>query len=238
MTTKQLGRPKKSMADADHNAEIDRLLVEGELVEDDDGKKTRVYPMAIEIAARLGVSPSWVSKFAKKNRCAQRRAVLQAKVSAKAQEKLIERESSRLAFDTERSLSLCDKVLGSYEELIAQHGVTTFSAGDLNTVVRLRRFLQGDADSRQEVTSSITLETLQGAHRQMLTQMRDMTPEECGIESDDGPVPGTNPPMRPFDGAGLESEVDPEMNQIDPALNVREAANPDIGEPTDPAIGP
>ena len=38
------GRKLKTIEAADHNAEIERLLVEGELVTNDDGKEVRVYP--------------------------------------------------------------------------------------------------------------------------------------------------------------------------------------------------
>src|SRR5690348_14886707 len=86
MPEKKQGRKPRSIEQGDVNAEIDRLLVEGELVTDADGKQVRVYPMSREVAERLGVSPSWVSKLARQNRCFQRRAELRSRIETQARE--------------------------------------------------------------------------------------------------------------------------------------------------------
>ena len=184
--TSQLGRPVRLVDAVNRNDEIEKLLVEGELINDGEGKQVRVYPTSSEVAERLHVSKSWVSKYAKANRCFERRNLLQAKVRAKAQEQLVKEDGKRLAYDTERALQLCDKVLSRYDELVGERGINNFAAADLDKMVRLRRYLQGDADSRQEVTSTLTLDTLQGAHREFLRHLNSATEAECGIEAGEG----------------------------------------------------
>jgi len=181
----ELGRPVRFIDSTIQHEEIDRLLVEGETVTGNDGKPMRVYPMSREIAERLGVSPSWISKYARAHRCFERRAELQSQVQAKAHAELVREEGKRLAFDTERMLKICDKLMEKYEEAIDERGVGNFTAADLNTVARLRRFLQGDADSRQEVKNGVTLEAMQAAHLQLLKMINGATPEEAGVENDD-----------------------------------------------------
>ena len=52
--------------------------------------------------------------------------------------------------------------------------------GDFNAMVRLEAFVQGGADSRAEVQTSISLEGLQSRHQGMLRQAREISPEERG----------------------------------------------------------
>lgn len=205
------GRKPRYLESTDRNAELERLLVQGELVTDHDGKQTRVYPNGQEVAKRLGISAAWVSKFARKHRCHERRAVYQAKVQEKVQERLIQAESKRLAFDTERTLSLCDKVLGKFEELLDERGVGNFSVADMNTIVRLRRYLQGDADSRQEVASSINLDTLQVAHRDMMRRLNGVSAEECGLEPE-RTQHSKGPPELPLVESGGKSKINRAIN--------------------------
>ena len=58
--------------------EVDRLLVEGELVAGADGAETRVWPSQREVAKRFEVAPSLVAAFAKQSRCVERKAAFQA----------------------------------------------------------------------------------------------------------------------------------------------------------------
>lgn len=225
----ELGRKPRSMEQADRNGEMERLLVEGELITGSDGKQTRVFPHGCEIAERLGVSNAWVSKFANKHRCFQRRAEYQAKVQAKVQQKLVRQEAKRIAFDTERSVSLCDKVLARYEDMLDERGVGNFTVADMNTVIRLRRYLQGDADSRQEVTNAITLSSLQTAHREMLRQVHDVSPEECGIEPDDaGLISALKPQVFSIVQGGAERKINQLNQPAEAKANVRECTKPDI----------
>ena len=169
---------------SDKSALIDRLLVEGELVDDGRGHRVRVYPMSQEIADRVGVTPSWISKFAKRNRCFQRRKEFQARVESKAQDERERQEAKRLAFDTDRALRLCDRILEKYEEAVENDGIGRITAADVNTVLRLRSYLQGGADSRQEIQGSLSLEAAQEAHRAMLSTLRNASAAESGMDEE------------------------------------------------------
>ena len=54
--------------------------------------------------------------------------------------------------------------------------VRTDSAADFNTLARLKAFLEGKADSRQEVQGVITLEQMQERHRALRAQLESLDP--------------------------------------------------------------
>lgn len=165
----KLGRKPRSIEQADRNAEIDRLLVDGEMVDGDDGRPRRVYPLGKDIAARLGVSSAWVSKYASNHQCLERRRAQQRVTQDRAQQKLSELESDRIVFDLDRQLTLCDSILEKYREVIEERGIGNVTASDINAMIRLRHFIEGNADSRVETQQSVlTLEMMQEAHRDLV----------------------------------------------------------------------
>jgi hypothetical protein len=58
--------------------------------------------------------------------------------------------------------------------------VRTDSATDFNTLARLKAFLEGKADSRQEVQGVITLEDMQARHRALRAQLEALDPAVTG----------------------------------------------------------
>lgn len=76
------GRPSKEAGPKVPYHEVDRLLVEGDLVVGDDGVETRVWLTQREVAKRFGVSPGLIGTFAKQHRCTERRAEFEAKKKA------------------------------------------------------------------------------------------------------------------------------------------------------------
>lgn len=62
--------------------EVDRLLVEGELIVGEDGVERRVWLSQRDVAARFHVSPSLVAAFAKQHRCTERRKEFEARGTA------------------------------------------------------------------------------------------------------------------------------------------------------------
>jgi hypothetical protein len=58
--------------------------------------------------------------------------------------------------------------------------VRTDSATDFNTLARLKAFLEGKADSRQEVQGVITLEQMQERHRALQAQLESLDPVVTG----------------------------------------------------------
>ena len=166
--TSNMGRKPRSIEQADRNAEIDRLLVEGEMIESDDGKQRRAYPLGKDIAQRIGVSNAWVSKYAKAHQCIERRRALVRAAQEQAQQKLAVMDSDRIAFDLDRQLSLCDSILEKYRDAIEQRGVGNVTAADINAMIRLRHFIGGNADSRVETQQqTVTLEMMQEAHARL-----------------------------------------------------------------------
>jgi hypothetical protein len=75
---RKVGRPSREAGPKMPYLEVDRLLVEGELVLGADGAETRVWPSQREVARRFDVSPGLVGTFAKQRRCAERKAAFQA----------------------------------------------------------------------------------------------------------------------------------------------------------------
>src|SRR5690606_22567767 len=76
------GRPSKAAGPKVPYHEVDRLLVQGDVVVGDDGVETRVWPTQGEVAKRFGVSPGLIGTFAKQRRCTERRAEFEAKKKA------------------------------------------------------------------------------------------------------------------------------------------------------------
>jgi transposase-like protein len=76
------GRPRREDGPKMPYHEVDRLLVEGELVVGDDGVERRVWLSQREVARRFDVSPSLIAAFAKQHRCTERRKAFEARKAA------------------------------------------------------------------------------------------------------------------------------------------------------------
>ena len=92
------GRPSKEAGPKVPYHEVDRLLVEGDLVAGDDGVEKRVWLTQREVAKRFGVSPGLIGTFAKQHRCTERRAEFEAKKKA---ERALEETAEALSEATE-----------------------------------------------------------------------------------------------------------------------------------------
>jgi hypothetical protein len=149
--------------------EIDRILVFGEAVPCDDGKKaTVVYPSIRDLAQRYGVAHSLIAEYSRRHNCMRRREVAQARVQAKTDQKIIELRSSAEALSKDETLRMIDSYLLKFEKAIADGRVRSDSPSDFNTMVRLKEYMLGGADSRREVQGGLSLEELQKRHRQMM----------------------------------------------------------------------
>jgi hypothetical protein len=162
------GRPRKGEAPRIPYEELDRLLVHGEVTPTGDGDgSTVVYPSYRELAARFGCAHSLISHYSKKHDCLRRREQAKARVIAKADEKLIELRSTAVALSKDDELRIIDSYLSGFEEALAEGKVRFDNPGDFNTMVRLKQFVQGGADSRQEVHGMLSLEAIQARHQAM-----------------------------------------------------------------------
>lgn len=168
-TGNSIGRPKKGEGPRIPYSELDRILVFGEVVECDDGKGTTVvYPSYRDLGRRYGVSHSLIADFAKKHNCMRRREVAQVRVAEKTDQKLIEMRAQSLAMSKDDELRIIDSYLAGFEKALSEGRVRFDNPADFNTMVRLKEFVQGGADSRQEVHAVLSLEELQVRHRRMM----------------------------------------------------------------------
>jgi len=179
---KKGGRPRKADGSKVNHQQLDRLLVFGELVDPGDGEPTVEFPSYRAIAKRFGVSHSVVSDYAKKHDCLRRRAKNQARVEARTEEKLVELRATAVAVSKERTVVVLDRFVIEFEKAMDEGRVRVDSPADLNTVVRLKEFLLGGADSRQEIHAALSLEDLQARHREMLKALEASTEAERGTD--------------------------------------------------------
>ncbi len=152
----------------------------GEVVPVGRGDETTVYfPSYREIAERYGVSNSVISDYAKSRNVQRRRKEAQLRVQAKVEQKVVELRATAIAFSKEDELRIIDSYLAGFEKAIAEERVRFDNPADFNTMVRLKEFVMGNADSRQEINASLSLEVLQTRHRQMMRTV-DVSPAERG----------------------------------------------------------
>lgn len=203
-----IGRPRKGEGPRLPYEEIDRVLVFGEVVACDDGKNTTVvYPSYRDLARRYGVSHSLIADYAKKHNCMRRREVAQARIEEKTDQKLIELRSTALAMSKDDELRIIDSYLAGFEKALSEGRVRFDNPGDFNTMVRLKEFVQGGADSRQEVHAILSLEELQARHRRMMKTLEASRTDEIDEVNAVGSLlpgghqeTGENPPPPSFDG--------------------------------------
>ncbi|ACY13618.1 hypothetical protein Hoch_1021 [Haliangium ochraceum DSM 14365] len=203
-TGNPVGRPKKNSDRRVPYEEVDRLLVFGEVVACDDGKGvTTVYPSFREVARRYGVSHSVVTSYAQRHNCMRRREIAQARIEAKTDEKLTEMRANRFALTKDDELRIIDRYLSEFEDAVAAKRVPCDNPSDFNTMLRLKQFIQGGADSRQEVHAGFSLEALQARHRRMLRHL-DEGDDAGRTSAADERDPETTPPALSSEPAPAE----------------------------------
>jgi hypothetical protein len=206
-----IGRPRKGEGPRLPYEEIDRVLVFGDVVPCDDGKNTTVvYPSYRDLGRRYGVSHSLIADYAKKHNCMRRREVAQARIEEKTDQKLVELRATARAMSKDDELRIIDSYLAGFEKALSEGRVRFDNPGDFNTMVRLKEFVQGGADSRQEVHAILSLEELQARHRRMMKTLEASRTEELDEVNAVGSLlpgghqeTGENPPPPSF-------EADPE----------------------------
>ncbi len=81
---------------------------------------------------------------------------------------------------TAEAIAIVDGYMQSFRNALDEGRVRTDSASDFNTMMRLKAFLEGKADSRQEVQGVITLEQMQERHRALRAQLESLSPAVTG----------------------------------------------------------
>ncbi len=209
-TGRKPGRPKKADAPVVPWAKIDTLLVMGEEVVDENGDTIVHYPSYREVAEQFGVAPSLIASYAKRRACMRRRKDAEARTRALAESEIIERRASDLAISTEDQLRIVDRGIIEFGKALDEGRARIDTVGDLNSLLRLKQLLLGNADTRQEVVHGLSLEDLQKKHQAML---RVIT-ETSAAERREG--------TRLLVGAEVKSATDPKFeegkNEHDPAI--------------------
>ena len=184
------GRPRKAEGPRVPYNEVDRLLVFGEVTECADGETSDVrYPSYRDIAARYGVSHSLIAQYSKRHDCLRRRESARARITARTEQKLVELRASAMAYSRDDELRLIDTFLLGFEKALAEGRVRYDDPSDFNLMVRLKTFIQGGADSRQEVRAAFSLEDLQARHRELLRTHAEVTPALAGLPDGSGRAP-------------------------------------------------
>jgi hypothetical protein len=114
------GRPRKADGPRVPYTEVDRLLVFGEVLSCGDSEATDVsFPSYREIAARYGVSHSLIAQYSKRHDCLRRRDEARQRITARADQKLVELRASAMAYARDDQLRLIDTFLLGFERALA-----------------------------------------------------------------------------------------------------------------------
>jgi hypothetical protein len=175
------GRPRHQQAPVIPFAELDRLLVFGEVSMNDDGTSNTVYPTYRELAEKYGVAPSVIADYAKSHNTMHRRKYGEHRIEARRDEKIIEARATAEAITVAEMLALIDEFLIKFREALKEGRVRTDSPADVNTLIRLKSFLEGGADSRQEIRHMLSLEVLSERHERYMRDLENSTPAMAGV---------------------------------------------------------
>ena len=213
---RKTGRPKKGDPPRISYEEVDRLLVFGEVVATEDGKSTTVvYPTYRDLARRFGVSHSLVAQYGRKHNCQRRKEVAQARIAAKADQKLVEIRSTAIALSKDDALRMIDTYLMGFEKALAEERVRFDNPSDFNTMLRLKEFILGGADSRQEVHASLSLEDIQARHQKMLRADQEMSEAERGLDTSVcKSLPERNESNRDLSSNSPDFQTDPAVQEV------------------------
>lgn len=175
------GRPAKRDAPVISYEELDRLLVFGEVVLDENGIAKTTYPSYRQLAARYGVVVSVIAEYARSRNCVRRRKAAATRVALRTEEKIVERRADAIAVGEERLIQMIDGFLLSFEKALEEGRVRSDNPTDVNTLARLKAFVLGGADSRQEVRAMLSLENLQARYARAMREQQEATPAMAGV---------------------------------------------------------
>lgn len=162
------GRPRKGDAPLVPWQEVDKLLVFGETAKDEKtGIEALRYPSFADLGARYGVSRSLIGKYATRHRCLKRREENSIREQVQYEREVIKRRAKARALSTDQAIEIIDDYLFRFKEALEDGRVRFDNAGDFNQMLRLKEFVQGRADSRQELQGTLSLEEIQARHERL-----------------------------------------------------------------------
>ena len=228
---RKTGRPKKGDGPRVPYDELDRVLVFGEVVQTDEGGTSIVYPSYRDLAQRYGVAHSLVAQYARKHDCLRRRKEAKARVAVKAEQKIVEMRATAIALSKDDALRMIDTYLVGFEKALSEGRVRFDNPTDFNTMLRLKEFILGGADSRQEIHAALSLDDIQSRHQRMLRAAQQASAEERGevldvlpsedSETIDRYLPGNSPATPSESAAG---EVPGHFREAAPVVAARQGA--------------
>jgi len=189
------GRPSKADAPIVPWNDVDRLLVFGETAKDEaSGTEAMRFPSFREVATRYGVSKSLVGKYATKHNCLKRREENRLREQIRFETEVVKKRAKARALSTDEEVRIIDDYLRGFDEALAEGRVRYDNPGDFNTMLRLKEFKLGRADSRQEIHGVLTLEEIQARHRRMRDELDGIDARIAGTvvpeDTDDGEAKG------------------------------------------------
>jgi hypothetical protein len=176
-----MGRPRNVDRPVIPWEEVDRLLVFGETVRDEEtGRETVRDPSLRDLGRRYGVSGALIGRYSVQHRCMERREENSARERISFEQKVVEKLAEARAMSTAEAIAIVDGYMQSFRNALDEGRVRTDSASDFNTMMRLKAFLEGKAESRHEVQGVITLEQMQERHRALRAQLESLDPAITG----------------------------------------------------------
>lgn len=207
---KKLGRPRKADPQRADYHQLDTLLVMGEMRVDAERGPVTEYPSHRELAKRFGISHSLVAAYSSRHNCLRRREAASEKIRKVTDEKVIARRGTALAEAKERILAIIDRFLEEFGKALEEGRVRVDSVADLNIMVRLREFLQGGPDSRQEVRGMPSIDELSRRYAEAQRREREEGPNAGGVVHRDRNLPPgerallAEPPVAAFANGSAE----------------------------------
>ena len=199
------GRPRKGKAPFVSWQEVDRLLVFGEKVVDEaSGHEDIQYPSFRQVAERFGVSKSLIGQYAAKHNCMKRREENQAREQIQFEQELVKKRAKARALSTEDELRIIDDYIRGFEKAVEEGSVRYDNLADFNTMVRLKEFKLGRADSRQEVHGLISLEEIQARHKALQARLYGHDPALAGRRDGNRPTASDVAPEASGDGVPVD----------------------------------
>ena len=159
------------------------------------------------------------------------------RVATRAEDKLVEKRASKLAMNKSNVLAIIDEYLNQFRQALQEGRVRVDAVSDFNTIMRLKEFLEGGADSRQEVHTTLTLEQLQLKHKQALQRQDEVESELTGTVVSRKLVvtEGKPAPARDEDESD-EEDAEPVLNDVDDEELEDDEEEPFVRAPALPAL--
>jgi uncharacterized protein YoaH (UPF0181 family) len=148
--------------------------------DEETGRETVRYPSLRELGRRYGVSGALIGRYSVQHRCMERREENSAREQIRFEQKVVEKLAEARAMSTAEAIAIVDDYMQSFRKALDEGRVRSDNATDFNTMARLKAFLEGKADSRQEVQGVITLEQMQARHRALRAQLESLDPAITG----------------------------------------------------------